>query len=224
MIDTSMNTIPAGLRTLEETQQAEVERTSTLGQEDFLKLLTTQLQYQDPMKPMENGEFLGQMAQFSTVTGITEMQTSLQNMVSAFQGSQMSNSAAMIGKQALVDGNWARLVDGKLGGAVQLPTAVNDLQISIKDETGKVMTTLAMGSQMPGTTEFHWDGTMDNGDMAPTGDYYIEASTVRDGEGGRPATQVYGTVESVQIKNGEVTLNVAGQGNVTFAQVSRLGE
>ncbi|MDP6191205.1 MAG: flagellar hook capping FlgD N-terminal domain-containing protein, partial [Gammaproteobacteria bacterium] len=73
------------MRTLQENQQAEVKRTSTLGQDDFLKLLTTQLQYQDPMEPMENGEFLGQMAQFSTVTGITEMQTSLENMVSAFQ-------------------------------------------------------------------------------------------------------------------------------------------
>ena len=81
MIDSATNAIPAGLRTLQETQQAEVERTSSLGQDDFLKLLTTQLQYQDPMKPMENGEFLGQMAQFSTVTGITEMQTSMESMV-----------------------------------------------------------------------------------------------------------------------------------------------
>ena len=224
MIDSTTNAIPAGLRTLQETQQAEVERTSSLGQDDFLKLLTTQLQYQDPMKPMENGEFLGQMAQFSTVTGITEMQTSMESMVSAFQGTQMSNSASMIGKQALVDGSWASLQDGKLGGAVILDTAVNDLQVNIKDESGLVVANLAMGAQMAGTKEFYWDGMKDNGEAAPSGDYYIEAASVRDGQNSVPATQVYGTVESVQIKNGEVTLNVSGQGNVTFAQVARLGQ
>jgi len=224
MIDSATNAIPAGLRTLQETQQAEVERTSSLGQDDFLKLLTTQLQYQDPMKPMENGEFLGQMAQFSTVTGITEMQTSMESMVSAFQGTQMSNSAAMIGKQALVDGSWASLQDGKLGGAVNLDTAVNDLQVNIKDESGLVVANLSMGAQMAGTKEFFWDGVKDNGEVAPSGDYYVEAASVRDGKNSVPATQVYGTVESVQIKNGEVTLNVSGQGNVTFAQVARLGQ
>jgi len=224
MIDSTINAIPAGLRTLQDTQQAEVERTSSLGQDDFLKLLTTQLQYQDPMKPMENGEFLGQMAQFSTVTGITEMQTSLQSMVSAYQGSQMSNSASMIGKQALVDGSWASLQNGKLGGAVQLETAANDLQVNIKDESGLVVANLQMGAQMAGTKEFYWDGTKTNGEQAASGDYYIEAAAVRDGKNSVPATQVYGTVESVQIKNGEVTLNVSGQGNVTFDQVARLGQ
>ena len=53
------------------------KRKSSLGQEDFLRLMTTQLQNQDPFAPMENGEFIAQMAQFSTVTGITEMGQSL---------------------------------------------------------------------------------------------------------------------------------------------------
>ena len=54
----SISSIPESFRTLESTQEKEIARTSTLGQEDFLKLLTTQLQHQDPMEPMENGEFL----------------------------------------------------------------------------------------------------------------------------------------------------------------------
>ena len=105
----SISSIPEGFRTFESTQQKEIKRTSVLGQEDFLKLLTTQLQHQDPMKPMENGEFMGQMAQFSTVSGITEMGESIDSLVSIYQGQQMSNSASMIGKQALINGNWAQL-------------------------------------------------------------------------------------------------------------------
>ncbi len=69
--------LPEGIRRYEEDKQKEIKRASTLGQAEFLKLMTTQLQHQDPMKPMDNGEFLGQMAQFSTVAGITEMSTAL---------------------------------------------------------------------------------------------------------------------------------------------------
>ena len=103
----SISSVPESFRTLESTQQKEIKRTSTLGQEDFLKLLMTQLQNQDPMKPMDNGEFMGQMAQFSTVQGITEMGESVDNLVGIYQGQQLSNNASMIGKQALVDGNCA---------------------------------------------------------------------------------------------------------------------
>ena len=92
MMTTSVTqAIPGNLRSFESTQNSEENRTSVLGQDDFLKLLTAQLQYQDPMKPMENGEFMGQMAQFSTVSGITEMGESIDGLVSIYQGQQMSN-------------------------------------------------------------------------------------------------------------------------------------
>ena len=146
MVASVAHAIPENLRTFESTQNSEVNRTSVLGQEDFLKLLTAQLKYQDPMKPMENGEFMGQMAQFSTVSGITEMGESIDGLVSIYQGQQMSNSAAMIGKQALVDGNLAQLKGGQLGGAIDLATAANDVRIEITSDNGEVMASLGLGS------------------------------------------------------------------------------
>ena len=74
--------------------QAEVERTSTLGQDDFLRLMTTQLMNQDPLQPMENGEFLAQMAQFSTVNGITEMNTSIQSMADSFTSQRLMQASS----------------------------------------------------------------------------------------------------------------------------------
>ena len=216
--------IPESFRTFESTQQKEIKRTSVLGQEDFLKLLTTQLQHQDPMKPMENGEFMGQMAQFSTVSGITEMGESIDSLVSIYQGQQMSNSAAMIGKQALVNGNWAQLKDGQLGGAIDLTTAVNDVRIDIKSEAGEVMASLGLGSKMAGTQEFAWDGIKHDGTTAAEGNYYLSATAMRDGETTVPPMQVYGTVNSIQLKGGEVTLNVSGQGNVSFNNVKRISQ
>jgi len=216
--------IPENLRSFESTQQKEIKRTSVLGQEDFLKLLTTQLQHQDPMKPMENGEFMGQMAQFSTVSGITEMGESIDNLVSIYQGQQMSNSASMIGKQALVNGNWAALSGGQLSGAIELPTAANDVRIDIKSETGETMASLGLGSKLAGTQEFTWDGMKHDGTPAPEGNYYLSANAIRDGTASAPAMQVYGTVQSIQLKGSEVTLNVSGQGNVSFSNVKRISQ
>jgi len=216
--------IPENLRSFESTQQKEIKRTSVLGQEDFLKLLTTQLQHQDPMKPMENGEFMGQMAQFSTVSGITEMGESIDNLVSIYQGQQMSNSASMIGKQALVNGNWAQLAGGQLSGTIELPTAANDVRVDIKSETGEVMASLELGAKMAGTQEFTWDGIKGDGSAAPEANYYLSASAIRNGQSTAPAMQVYGTVQSIQLKGSEVTLNVSGQGNVSFSNVKRISQ
>ena len=224
MMTASISSIPENFRSFESTQQKEIKRTSVLGQEDFLKLLTTQLQHQDPMEPMENGEFMGQMAQFSTVSGITEMGESIDGLVSIYQGQQMSANAAMIGKKALVDGNWAQLEGGKLAGAIDLTTAANDLRIDVKSEAGEVMASIGLGSKMAGAQEFSWDGIKQDGTTAPEGNYYLSASAVRDGQSTVPAMQVYGTVNSVQMKGGEVTLNVSGQGNVSFNSVKRISQ
>ena len=220
----SISSIPESFRTLESTQEKEIARTSTLGQEDFLKLLMTQLQNQDPMEPMDNGEFMGQMAQFSTVQGVTEMGESIDGLVSIYQGQQMSANAGMIGKKALVNGNWAQLEGGKLAGAIDLTTAANDLRVDVKSETGELMASIGLGSKMAGTQEFSWDGIKQDGTTAPEGNYYLSASAVRDGQSTVPAMQVYGTVNSVQMKGSEVTLNVSGQGNVSFNNVKRISQ
>jgi flagellar basal-body rod modification protein FlgD len=224
MMTASISSIPESFRTLESTQEKEIARTSTLGQEDFLKLLMTQLQNQDPMEPMDNGEFMGQMAQFSTVQGVTEMGESIDGLVSIYQGQQMSANASMIGKKALVDGNWAQLEGGKLAGAIDLTTAANDLRVDVKSETGELMASIGLGSKMAGVQEFSWDGIKQDGTTAPEGNYYLSASAVRDGQSTVPAMQVYGTVNSVQMKGGEVTLNVSGQGNVSFNSVKRISQ
>ena len=220
----SISSIPESFRTLESTQEKEIARTSTLGQEDFLKLLMTQLQNQDPMEPMDNGEFMGQMAQFSTVQGVTEMGESIDGLVSIYQGQQMSANASMIGKKALVNGNWAQLEDGKLAGAIDLTTAANDLRVDVKSESGELMASIGLGSKMAGTQEFSWDGIKHDGTTVPEGNYYLSASAIRDGQATVPAMQVYGTVNSVQMKGSEVTLNVSGQGNVSFNNVKRISQ
>ena len=81
-----------------------------LGQADFLKLMTTQLQNQDPFAPMENAEFIAQMAQFSTVTGITEISESLKGMSDQLSEFRIATAANMLGHSVLVPGSTACLL------------------------------------------------------------------------------------------------------------------
>ena len=90
-----------------------------LGQADFLKLMTTQLQNQDPFAPMENAEFIAQMAQFSTVTGITEISESLKGMSDQLSEFRIATAANMLGHSVLVPGSTAYPgSDGSISGAM----------------------------------------------------------------------------------------------------------
>ena len=84
------------------------ENKSTLGQEDFLKLMTTQLQNQDPFAPMENGDFIAQMAQFSTVTGITEMGNEMKALNDKLDSFRIATASQYLGHSVLVPGNVVR--------------------------------------------------------------------------------------------------------------------
>ena len=77
------------------------ENKSTLGQEDFLKLMTTQLQNQDPFAPMENGDFIAQMAQFSTVTGITEMGNEMKAINDKLDSFRIATASQYLGHSVL---------------------------------------------------------------------------------------------------------------------------
>ena len=81
------------------TKQSEAQKASkdTLGQSDFLKLMTTQLQNQDPFAPMDNGDFIAQMAQFSTVTGIEEVNSSLKKLVEEFDQARIATASNLLG-------------------------------------------------------------------------------------------------------------------------------
>ena len=89
-------------------ENAATKPKSSLGQEDFLKLMTTQLQNQDPFAPMENGEFIAQMAQFSTVTGITEMGQALKGISDKMSEFRIATASDLLGNSVLVPGNIVR--------------------------------------------------------------------------------------------------------------------
>ena len=130
-----------------------------LGQEDFLKLMTTQLQNQDPFAPMENGEFIAQMAQFSTVTGITSMDESLKNVAAKHGETRIATAANMLGHSVLVPGKIARADDdGSVNGVIDLPSASTNVNVVFKSQNGEIIDTINLGNQSSGLVGFAWHG------------------------------------------------------------------
>ncbi len=154
---------------------------SQLGQEQFLKLMITQFSNQDPFSPMENGEFLGQLAQFSTVSGIGEMSSSLTSLTDAMYASQALQASSMVGRTVLAEGNTGQLSTSEpMQGAVELPFNSNTAFVRIFDAFGQPIREIDLGARQSGTIQFQWDGAMSNGQQAPPGTYQFTAA-VRDG-------------------------------------------
>ena len=129
----------------------------TLGQKDFLTLMTTQLQNQDPFAPMENAEFIAQMAQFSTVTGITEISETLKSMTDQMGQFRIATAANLLGSSVLVPGNTARIdSDGEIHGLLDLPSASANTNLLFLDEAGEILHSQELGSQPAGLIGFAW--------------------------------------------------------------------
>src|SRR6476619_7844041 len=88
------------------------KKSAALGQADFLRLMTEQLKNQDPLKPLDNAQFLGQLAQFSTVQGIDSMQGAMNSMASVMENDQALRAAALVGHDALVNADSLTLAAG----------------------------------------------------------------------------------------------------------------
>lgn len=211
-----------GLSTTESPKKEEQK----LGQEQFLELLTTQLTHQDPLKPMENGDFLGQMAQFSTVSGIGELNDSFADFASSLSSDQALKAANLIGHTVSAPSSSGLLeAGGGIVGNFDLPDSSPNVSVKIiNSTTGEVVKNIKLGSQASGNIPFAWDGTDEQGDLANSGVYSIQVEAKIDGKNTILATNVHSKVESVSLGNGKsgLQLNLKGLGAIDFKQVKQI--
>jgi len=210
---------------IQKKQAEEAKKRDTLGQKDFLDLMIAQFENQSPSKPMENGDFLAQMAQFSMVSGIQDMQKSFNELSNSLVSNQALQASSLVGRQVLVPSDVLMLTEqGSMSGAVELTESTDNLVISIQDEAGQLVKRLSMGSQAPGMVKFDWDGAAENGEALPAGKYSIaaEANTAN----GQIILQplVVAPVESVSLGRAgqSMTLNIGGLGSVGMSAVREI--
>ncbi len=193
-----------------------------LGQSEFLKLMIAQLNNQDPMKPMQNGDFIAQMAQFSAVTGLTKLQQSFDGLATSLKSNQALQASSLVGRTVMVPSAIGTLPQGgTLSGVVNLASSSSDLAITIQDAGGQVMRRLELGPQQTGEVYFNWDGTTDKGVAARPGRYYISAETKSKGGTEALETLVSSAVDSVTMGKGgqAMKLNLADGNSVDLSSV-----
>ncbi len=206
--------------------QLQNQRKTELGQEDFLALLTTQLAQQDPFKPLDNTEFIAQMAQFSSLESLQSMQESFASLASAMTSNQALQASALVGRTVLVPSNVASF-DGsnEVTGVVALAeSSAEDAKLIIEDEFGQVVRTIELGDLEQGPNDFTWDGTDDNGNSVEAGYYAIKVTGGVYGQEMNLATGVFARVDSVNLggSQGGVYLNLDGLGSVSLDEVSQI--
>lgn len=157
-VDTAINGISGLLRYDTDNPNGPAHK-SELGQQDFLTLMTEQLKNQDPFAPMESGEFLGQMAQFSTVSGIESLNASVSSMVNGFASQRVMAAANLVGKEALVSTDVSRANDqGQLAGRIDIGEPADKLTLTFSNAvTGEVLAKQSFNNVGGDGHEFTWD-------------------------------------------------------------------
>jgi len=204
---------------------AGTKRNDELGQTEFLELMTTQLTYQDPLKPMENGDFLGQMAQFGTVSGISELNNTFSNLSASFQSNQALQASTLVGRRVMVPSSNGYLASGEsLQGSVELAQSASKVTITIENQAGQIVNRQELGVQQAGLIDFAWNGMDNSGNPLPAGEYRIAAEVRRGNEVSAGQMYTVVDVESVTLGVGgqDLTLSVSGLGDIDMGQVRKI--
>jgi flagellar basal-body rod modification protein FlgD len=186
---------------------------NTLGQDVFLKLLVTQLQFQDPLKPLESTEFVSQLAQFTELEQMTALKTNVDGMVRLMASLNNYGAVDLIGKEVQVAGVSVAHTAGTpstLNYSLDAPASAG--AVSILNVLGEVVRALEVGPQYAGPNSALWDGLDSNGDPVPSGSYTFSVQAL-DASGApvRGATYTQGQVSGVTYENGVPYLIVNGE-------------
>lgn len=185
--------------------------------ESFLLLLTTQMQNQDPLNPLENSEMTSQIAQINTVSGIEQLNQTLQAITGQIDQNKALQASALIGKGVMVPGNQTLLEQNDEGEifttpfGIELDQPAENLQITITAANGQIISQFDAGPVDAGVSSFSWDGITTGGETAAPGAYNVRLeATDADDEAIAAETLSYAYVNAVtpQDQNGNVRLDL----------------
>jgi flagellar basal-body rod modification protein FlgD len=195
-----------------------------LTMNDFLTLMTAQLQNQDPLSPTDSNQFLSQLSELSTVEGITQLNSSMTTLSNSMLSSQALTSASLVGQGVLAPASSAYYSSGTaLTGAVQVPTGASGVVLSITNSGGTLVDQISIPASS-GLQTFSWNGTSANGAVQPSGTYSVSAAAQVGGASQAATTLVNGTVTSVTLgaAGASPTLNTTQLGPVALSAVQQI--
>ena len=181
-----------------------------ISQSDFLSLISAQMKSQDPTHPADPNQFVNELASLSEVSGINGMESSMSNLSSTMQSSQLLTGTSLIGHPVLAGGTTASLATGgSVRGAVPAPAGATGVTIQVTDSSGALVRTLQVTPQSSSAlTSFTWDGTTNAGIAAPAGTYTFSAVATAGGTQSSVPPYLQSTVSSVTIDPSTQTVYV----------------
>jgi len=191
-------------------------------QDRFMTLLVTQMKNQDPLNPMDNAQVTSQMAQLNTVTGINKLNETMSSLIGSVQLGQAYQATSMIGRNVLVEGK--TLTHTETGGyfGVNVPNGADSLSVAIKNGSGATIRTLTFGKQDVGVNALSWDGKMDDGTTAPSGDYSFDITAKTGDTAVSSTTLSLAQVQSVTTSTSGAKLNLSNNTTVSASDISEI--
>lgn len=204
-------------------ETVEAANNNALDQEDFLALLTKQLAYQDPFKPVDNDQMISQMASFATVDGINSMAEQFGSLNEIMTSSQALQASTLVGQKVLVPSDTGYLAaGGTMEGVLTSSENMKNVTVRIEDESGQLIKTIDMKDLAAGNNKITWDGTNNTGEAVKEGNYVFKAQALVGGERVDLAVAAYASVDSVTLgsaASGGVVLNLQGLGGIRLSDV-----
>ncbi|PCJ35278.1 MAG: flagellar hook capping protein [Alphaproteobacteria bacterium] len=197
-----VNALAAGAATVAENSQTKLVEDFN----QFLALLTTQLQFQDPLSPMDSSEFTNQLVSFTQVEQAVATNKNLEDLISRVRSSEMSNAVGFLGTEVTIQTDRAGLRDGVAKWEYGLSTNSEETTLTVKDSSGKILHEVS-GNNKAGLSEFIWDAPANT----PDGIYQLTISA-KTADGSEVQTAIYskGNVETIETLNGQIHLSVNG--------------
>jgi flagellar basal-body rod modification protein FlgD len=192
-----------------------------MNQGDFIALMTAQMKNQDPFEPVDNTAMVAQMAQFSSLAGISEMSSTLKSIATKLGSGSASDALAYVGKTVLTAGGTAYpRTTGGFAGGVELDVDATAVNLTIANASGEILKTVNLGAHGRGTLSYDWDGTTDSGAAAGDGPFTVTANARAGTTSVAARTLVWAPVASVSMPaGGDPVLTLPGLGQISPSAV-----
>lgn len=219
-------------------KQEQKDPSQELGQSAFLELMITQMENQSPLDPQDNTQFIAQLAQFSSVESLDKLNNNFDSFSQSFVANQALQASTLVGRSVTVPSSSTALTAGGVVNlSATLPASSPNVNVSIYNESGALVDQIPLGSQTAGDLILRWDGLSAelDGEMLdwrsgqeeglPPGNYSFEVTSILDGEEVSLDTALSANVNSVTVaQDGTLSLNLAGVGAVSLADVKQFNE
>lgn len=199
---------------------------TTLTQNDFFRLMTTQLESQDPLNPMNSDQYAAELAAFSTASGVQQLQTTVSGIGQQIASAAGVQASSLVGHDVAVSGNLLAFAgSGSAPGAFNLSSAAANVTVTVKDGNGNQIANINLGPLNAGIQNFTWNGAKTGGGTAAAGAYTFQVNAL-DTKGNAVAAASYAVVPVAGVtlngQNGPTVTLAGGLGSVTLDQIHQI--